>query len=209
MRMNRSINRRLFESTVRRRSKNTTGTTTPRSTTWALDCLKLQESLEKMVGALCPKWFGPDLREEVSQETLLRLVQLGDLPGNEPREFCSSFLYKTISNVRLEMVRRIGKQRIRESILASDEESYLEILCPHANPERVVRSGEIGHCIDECLRRLQPDRHRAVTLHLLGLKVPEIAHQLGWKKKSAENRVFRGLDQLRTCLKQRGEGIET
>ena len=44
-------------------------------------------------------------------------------------------------------------------------------------------------------------RKLAVTLHLLGYKVPQIAKKMGWNPKRASNLVYRGLDGLRDCLR--------
>jgi len=44
----------------------------------------------------------------------------------------------------------------------------------------------------------------AVTLHLSGLRIPEVARAAGWSDKAAENLIYRGLDDLRALL----EGAE-
>jgi DNA-directed RNA polymerase specialized sigma24 family protein len=49
-----------------------------------------------------------------------------------------------------------------------------------------------------------PTRRTAVTLHLLGCPVPEVARRLGCGEKSADNRVYRGMNDLRQCLAAKG-----
>ncbi len=91
-----------------------------------------------------------------------------------------------------------------------------EDLTPHAprlastdavgNPEQAARAGEIRSAIADCLTRLHDTRRRAVTLYLQGHSVPEVASLLGWVRKKAENSVFRGMADLRSCLS--GKGVE-
>ena len=40
----------------------------------------------------------------------------------------------------------------------------------------------------------------AVTLHLAGLRIPEVARATNWTVKTAENLIYRGLDDLRRLL---------
>jgi RNA polymerase sigma-70 factor (ECF subfamily) len=48
------------------------------------------------------------------------------------------------------------------------------------------------------------DRRRAVMLYLQGHSVPEAARLLGWTAKRTENLVYRGLADLRHCLRAKG-----
>jgi RNA polymerase sigma-70 factor, ECF subfamily len=48
-----------------------------------------------------------------------------------------------------------------------------------------------------------PRRH-AVTLNLQGHSVPDIGRLLGWTAKKAENLVYRGMADLRSCLSSKG-----
>ena len=58
--------------------------------------------------------------------------------------------------------------------------------------------------IEDCLSRQIDARRRAVTLHLLGHTVGEIASYLECNAKKAENLVYRGIKQLRDCLTAKG-----
>ena len=73
-----------------------------------------------------------------------------------------------------------------------------------ADPERRYLSREISAAVRGCLERLASPRRSAVTLHLLAYKVPRIAERMGWKRKQAENLVYRGMEDLRRCLRNRG-----
>jgi RNA polymerase sigma-70 factor (ECF subfamily) len=71
-------------------------------------------------------------------------------------------------------------------------------------PEGRARGAEIGRALRECLGRLVDDRRRAVSLNLAGHSVPETARLLGFVAKRAENLVYRGLADLRSCLEEKG-----
>jgi RNA polymerase sigma-70 factor (ECF subfamily) len=73
-----------------------------------------------------------------------------------------------------------------------------------ADPERVHAGAQIGHGVRDCLRRLDEPRRLAVVLHLQGHTVPEASRILGWGDKRVENLVYRGLDELRRCLRAKG-----
>jgi RNA polymerase sigma-70 factor (ECF subfamily) len=75
-----------------------------------------------------------------------------------------------------------------------------------SGPEQMTVARRIGAGIHGCLAQLVPSRRQAVTLYLLGHPVPEIGSLLGWKTKRAENLVYRGLADMRVCLK--GKGLE-
>ena len=72
------------------------------------------------------------------------------------------------------------------------------------DPERAAAGRELGAVIQGCLGRLVRPRRLAVTLHLMGHSVPEAARLLGWSVKRLENLVYRGLADLRGCLKTSG-----
>ena len=71
----------------------------------------------------------------------------------------------------------------------------------------------LGRCRSERLaddeaEPLQQSRD-AVGLHLEGLTTHEIADLLGWNEPKARNLVYRGLNDIRRCLKEAGIEYET
>jgi RNA polymerase sigma-70 factor (ECF subfamily) len=73
-----------------------------------------------------------------------------------------------------------------------------------SSPEARTASREIADGIRHCLAGLVEHRRLAVTLHLQGHTVPEVASILRWQAKKAENLVYRGLADLRRCLATKG-----
>jgi RNA polymerase sigma-70 factor (ECF subfamily) len=72
------------------------------------------------------------------------------------------------------------------------------------DPEREAASRGIGDAIRDCLGEMVGTRRRAVTLHLIGHTVPEIARLLDRKLKQTDNLVYRGMADLRRCLIGKG-----
>ena len=72
------------------------------------------------------------------------------------------------------------------------------------DPERETMARSLGTEIRTCLKGIVPSRRVAVTLYLLGCPVPEVARRIGCPEKSADNRVYRGLKNLRECLAAKG-----
>src|SRR5262249_446532 len=77
---------------------------------------------------------------------------------------------------------------------------------PSPGPEQRVLAAEIGLAVRDCLTGLAEDRKRPVTSSVQGHSVTERARLLGREAKRAENLVYRGLADLRECL--RGKGME-
>ena len=74
------------------------------------------------------------------------------------------------------------------------------------SPEVRSRGAQLGEAVIECLQELAESRRRAVVLYLQDHSVPEIAELLGWDTKKASNSVYRGLEDLREKLRERGVG---
>lgn len=72
------------------------------------------------------------------------------------------------------------------------------------SPETRARGAELGKLLVEVMATLNEDRRRAVVLYLQGHSIPDAARVLGWDTKKASNAVYRGLEQLRRRLAERG-----
>jgi RNA polymerase sigma-70 factor (ECF subfamily) len=94
-------------------------------------------------------------------------------------------------------------RRAREVALDPEHEDR-PALDTGSNPERNQAGREVGRAIEVCLGGLRQERRMAVTLHLLGHSMAEIAKLAAWNHKRAENLVYRGLDDLRACLTAKG-----
>ncbi len=160
---------------------------------------KLREALARAVKRVCPGWLS-NRSEDIIQASIIRVMEIKRRSEGK-REFTTSYLWRVAHSALVDEIRRL--RRLQETPL-DDEDG--EAQRPHRDPdpERVVAGNELGKGIQDCLGRLIDPRRRAVTLYLLGHTVPEAAQLLGWKNKRTENLVYRGLDNLRECLKSKG-----
>ena len=156
----------------------------------------------RAVAHSCPLWLR-EQQEDLVQVALLRVMNL-DKSDEEKRDLPASYLYRVAYSAVVDEIRRI--QVRKESPLPDPEEDHVAtpLRSLQAGPERHALGRDLGGAILACLRRLLPPRKRAVTLHLQGHRLRETAELMGWRQKQAENLVYRGLAELRACLREKG-----
>ena len=162
--------------------------------------------LRATIAKLCPKDLGLQFGD-IEQEVRIRLWRA--LQSEREIRDAASYIYRVAATTTIDAVRRV-KARREEQIGIAEEEGEDEVsqlaASPKASPERVARQREVGRKIEACLLKLSDDRARAVRLYLEGLGSQEIADLTGWTEPKARNLTYRGLNDLRGCL--RTEGIE-
>lgn len=159
----------------------------------------LRAKLCRGVACICPRWLA-GRREDIVQVALMKVMQL-HRRGEGQGEYSSSYLWKVAYSVVVDEIRR--ERRRGEVSLESDGPEH-HATAPEGDPERVSADREIGAGITECLSRLVKARRLAVALYLQGHTVPETAGLLGWTPKRADNSIYRGLADLRECLRSKG-----
>jgi RNA polymerase sigma-70 factor (ECF subfamily) len=163
------------------------------------DVESLRRRLVAAVKRTCPASLAAHV-EDIVQNVLTQLVVLpGGGEGN--RSFSSTYLSKAAYGATVDEIRRMCRRR--ESAMGDD--SILDRTPDAAaGPERQAASTEIARGIQDCLTHLVRPRRLAVTLYLEGCSVPAAATLLRWSPKKTENLVYRGLADLRQCLKTKG-----
>jgi len=144
---------------------------------------RIRQVLIRAVERHCPPALAAH-REDLVQMALLRLLERQRSEGSAPRG--ASYLWRVAYTVVIDEIRRFRRQQRQTEQLPGDE---------GGTPGPEVRSELL-----ECLGALQDRRRTAVTLHLQGFRMGEVAAALGWSEKQAENLVYRGLADLRACL---------
>lgn len=133
---------------------------------------------------------------QVASLRLIKIQQKSE--GN--RELKASYLWRVAYSTLIDELRR--RRRRRE--VPMENVALDAVVEAPGNPERHYRGRQIGTAIQNCLQRLVRPRRLAVTLYLQGHGVPEAANLTGWSRKRAENLVYRGLADLRGCLRAKG-----
>jgi len=164
----------------------------------------LREALARAVRRQCPRWLS-DHAEDLVQAALIKVMAIsGASEGNRP--LSSFYLYRVAHSALVDEIRR--RQRRREVALEVDESEDRQggTIEPRASgdPEQDASHRELGVAVRGCLMSMTGDRRRAVMLYLQGHSVPDAARLLGWSAKRTENLVYRGLADLRHCLRAKG-----
>ena len=162
----------------------------------AADFDDLRRRLERAVSRLCPPWLTSQA-DDIVQVAMMRLMARGEGVG----PLASSYLWRVAFSVTVDEIR---KARRRRETAMDDAGGATETPSDAAGPEDRAASRQLGLEIRDCLRRAARDRRLAVTLHLQGHGVPEIARLLDWPLKRTENLVYRGLADVRSCLASKG-----
>jgi len=73
-----------------------------------------------------------------------------------------------------------------------------------AQPPASAPGPDLAVEIRDCIERLPDSRQLPVILHLQGFRNVEVGRACRSTEKAAENLVYRGLEQLRRCLEDKG-----
>ena len=167
------------------------------------DVEALRRQLVAAVRRTCPRWLAADA-DDLVQTALLRVLEIRRKREGEA-EFSAFYLRRAAHSAVVDEIRR----RRRRAEVPLEPEEGGEPTRPSdfgagPDPERLSQSRELGRAITECLGRMIRPRKMAVALHLQGHRIKEVGMVLGWNEKKAENLIYRGLADLRSCLEDKG-----
>jgi RNA polymerase sigma factor (sigma-70 family) len=104
----------------------------------------------------------------------------------------------------LDLIRR-RRARPEEDLEAAESADSPETPAA-AGPDALYEQSELGERIDRAVDELDEPRNVVVRLHLSGYHREEIAQLLGWTEPKVRNLLYRGLEDLRASLIERGIG---
>lgn len=159
----------------------------------AADYAEVRRRLVIAVAQQCPAWLRADA-DDIVQQAMLRVSSAGAVVVN------ATYLRRVAYSATIDELRKRRSQRSEP--LEPGTETATD--APGDNPGGVAEARRLGEAIRHCLSGLIESRRRAVGLHLEGHSAHEIAGLLGTERKNAENLIYRGLDDLRTCLAGKG-----
>lgn len=165
---------------------------------------RLQRKLEKAVASVCPPHLS-DRREDLVQDALIKVIQiLQDRPVGT--QLNATYLWRTAYCAlvdELRVLRRRAEVPLGDG--AEDDGPAISLVSPEPGPARAGTGAEIRRALSHCLERLAESRRLAVILYLQGESAAEAGKLLGSATKKVYNLTFRGLQDLRECLK--GQGV--
>lgn len=162
------------------------------------DVLSFRRRLAAAILQSCPRWLAED-REDLLQAAWVRLTEV---LNRQDAALSTTYLWRIAHSVVIDEVR---KRRARREIAIEDTaDQSPELVAGRSDPEQQFLTNETVLQVRACLAQLAQDRRRAVQLRLAGFEPLEIARHLERTSKQTANLVFRGLEQLRACLRAKG-----
>jgi RNA polymerase sigma factor (sigma-70 family) len=138
---------------------------------------------------------GGDL-DEIAQDVRVRLWRALERHGHAESDLTAAYAYRAAASAAVDMLRRRrAEQRPGRTAF---EEAEAVIAGPGIDP---ADEAEILRKLEVALEKVPVSRRPAVRLHLDGHHLSDIARLLGWTPASARNRLYRGLDDLRSALR--------
>ena len=145
-----------------------------------------------------------DARELV-QDAFLRVYK--NLATFQGQSSFFTWLYRIITNLSIDLIRKPGRQVEELSEGRHDAEESSEVDFPFlsridgADPSDVVRRGEIAERLQAALQAL-PDYHRGVIVmrEVEGLSYEEMAQAMGVSKGTIMSRLFHARQKLQRAL---------
>lgn len=142
--------------------------------------------------------------EDLTQEAFIRAFRFF---GQYRRELpFDSWLYKIMSNVFIDRLRRRPKARIRsldQPVVTDEGEAQFDVRDPGAGPEDIVLSLEMDGRLQTALENL-PEAFRITVIYadIEGLSYEEIAEATNTNIGTVRSRLHRGRRLLRDKLKK-------
>jgi RNA polymerase sigma-70 factor (ECF subfamily) len=158
---------------------------------------RLRSDVARAVRKICPRWL-VDQIDDLTQVATARLIQrIRDTAGTSV-VLTDGYIYRTAYTALVDEIRR--RRRLHEIPIESD----LVPASPAEDPDRRLTARTIRDAVAKCLAALMASRRRAVMLRLQGHSLDDLSAFLDCSRKKAENLVYRGLAELRACLRAKG-----
>jgi RNA polymerase sigma-70 factor (ECF subfamily) len=161
---------------------------------------EMRRVLLAAVEAICPAWLRAQA-EDVTQRAIIKVLAARSASRSQPLP--RSYLRRVAHTA---LVDEIRSRRARAHD-RPDDAAVAARADTAASLERTLELRRLGQQIVDCLGCVADDRRRAVTLHLQGFARAEVCALLGVSQKRADNLTYRGLDDLRRCLRAKGHGL--
>lgn len=148
----------------------------------------------------------PEDARDIYQESFLRVYR----NLHRFRFECSfyTWLYRIVTNVALDHLRRRNTRREDQAPVSEDAESGTRDFFDRqpemraaANPEKALLGRELGVHIRGALRRLSPRERMVFEMkHFQGMRLRAIGDMLGTSEETVKNSLFRATRKLRASL---------
>jgi RNA polymerase sigma factor (sigma-70 family) len=140
---------------------------------------------------------------DVVQEVRIRLWKA--IERDRSGAFHASYVQKVVATTVIDALRR-AEVRAAEPLPEDDDEPGHALPEDGASPEQSASDGERMSGLQRCLSEIPERRRLPITMHLQGFSLQEIADVVGVSAEAARKLVSRGLDELKSRLRELGYG---
>lgn len=139
---------------------------------------------------------------DIEQEVRIRLWKA--IERDRSGAFHASYVQKVVATTVIDALRR-AEVRAAEPLPEDDDEPG-QLPEEGVGPEQSASDGERMSGLQRCLGAIPERRRLPITLHLQGFSLQEIADVVGTSAEAARKLVSRGLDELKSKLREQGYG---
>ena len=140
--------------------------------------------------------------DDVEQEVRIRLWKA--ISRDRSGAFHASYVQRVVATTVIDALRR-AEVRATEPLPEDDDEPG-QLPEQGVGPEQSASDGERMSGLQRCLAEIPERRRLPITLHLQGYSLQEIADAVGTSAEAARKLVTRGLEALKTRLRELGYG---
>ena len=113
-----------------------------------------------------------------------------------------TYMYRVAVSASLDIIR--GRRAAKASAASIDDVHPGALLDERAGADARLAATELGRAVHDALGMLAESRRGVVRMYLSGYDRFEIAELMGWTEGKTRNLLYRGLEDLRQILAQRG-----
>lgn len=151
----------------------------------------------------------PQDGEDIAQEAFIKAYR--SLPGFRGESKFSVWLYRIVSNLCLDFLRRKARRQTLSLTVEDEEgeESQLDIPDESLSPERMLDRNLSRESLSRGLDSLPPEQREILLLReIQGLSYEEIARALDLEAGTVKSRIFRARKRLAAFLLEEGNNPE-
>jgi RNA polymerase sigma factor (sigma-70 family) len=159
--------------------------------------------LRSVIVRTCPRHLGIEI-DDIEQDARIRMWRA--LQDERNLTNAASYIYRIAVSATIDAVRRVMARHEEQAESDTDIESDMSVpaVDPRQSPERVAERSQLMQKVEAALAALSENRQTAVKLYLQGMTSQEIGDLCAWSEPKARNLIYRGLNELRNQLRDKG-----
>ena len=160
---------------------------------------KYSEFIKVNIQKFNPQKAGIDAND-IAQEVKLKLWKV--LQSEKKIKYRSSFISRVVYSTTIDIMRKLKREKV---ILASYHHSGKE---KNLSPDISLQE-EMNQIIGQAVDSLIEPRKKVIRLYLSGMDLEETAKFFGWTRDKVRNLFYRGLNDLKERLREKGVEYES